>query len=277
MTDLNHKRLQAGFLYGFDSWAHLLRFCIATLFIFGLIIILAWVIISNVGSEQRLSIAFNPEGSTIISINKQPSKALVLLSAGQLWLNTGLKLKPGQRIRVTTSGRINLAIHRLVEAAVEDVRPRHGWVGPEGDQLKNEKPVDRLRKKLRIEPRVGYGCLLAYIKPEGEPDPGKDNPKPSGIQVIGSNSELTYRDNQEREGTLFLTVNEAVIQDDQESEQAYVTTQEALDETYGPGKIKVETLRRQWCNLVKDNYWDVWTDDNVGAFLVQISYEPSDE
>lgn len=71
--------------------------------------------------------------------------------------------------------------------------------------------------------------------------------------------------------------NEAVLQGDQESEQTYITTQEALDETYGPGKIKIDDLRRQWSNIVKDNYWDIWFDDNVGEFLVQINYEPSDE
>lgn len=239
-----------------------------------LIVLGIWLLVSNLGPGQRLSIAFNKEGSTIISENSEPSKALVLISAGQLWTNTGLRLNPNQHMTIGATGLVNLAIHRLVDAANEDVRPRHGWVGPEGDQQKNEKPLDRRRKSLRIDPRVGYGCLLAYVRPEGEPDPSKENPKPTGIQVVGRNGELTYLDLSGREGTLFLTVNESVIRDDAANQTAYVGTQQALDETYGPGKVTVKTLRKRWQRLVTDNYWEVWYDDNAGEFLVQISYEP---
>jgi len=273
MSEESHGRLRVGVLGGFESWAHLLRFCAAASFILALVALGTWVILSCVGPGQKLSISFNKEGSTIIFRGAEPSKALVLVSAGTLWLDTGLKLKSGQQVSVGATGLVNLSIHRLVEAADRDERPRHGWVGPDGDQQKNERPVDRLRKKLRIKPEEGFGCLLAYVRPDGESNPGKENPKPFGVQVVRRNGQITYNDPQGREGTLFLTVNEAVIQDTPECEVAYVTNQEALDETYGPGVLTVAQLKDRWRKLVKENYWEVWFDDNVGQFLVQISYD----
>lgn len=264
---------KTGVLGGFQSWAHLLRFCTAATFIVVLCALVAWVIVSRVGPGQKLSISFNKEGSTLIFIDEEPSKALVLVSAGTLWLDTGVKMKPGQKISISATGLVNLAIHRLVEAADKDEKPRHGWVGPDGDQQKNERPVERLRKRLRIEPKEGFGSLLAYVRAEGEPNPGKENPKPTGVQVVRRNGQITYEDRLGREGTLFLTVNEAVIQDTPETEAAYVTTQEALDETYGRNVMTVAQLRERWRQIVKENYWEVWFDDNVGQFLVQISYD----
>jgi hypothetical protein len=265
---------KVGFFTLFTNYADLCRFCLAVVFTLSLLVFAFWLVVSFIGPSQKFSIAFNKEGATIISVNNEPSKALVLVSASQLWTNTGLNLKPNQSISIGATGRVNLAIHRLIDAADKDVRPRHGWVGPDGDQLKNEKPLDRIRKPLRIEQRVGFGCLLAYIKPEGEPDAGKENPIPTGIQVIGRNGNLTYLDPKGRVGTLFLTVNEAVLKDDAEHQAGYIGTQEILDETFGPKKITVDMQKTRWKQIVKDNYWEVWFDDNVGEFLVQISYEP---
>jgi hypothetical protein len=262
-----------GVLGGFQSWAHLLRFCTAATFIVVLCALVVWAIVARIGPGQKLSISFNKEGSTLIFVDEEPSKALVLVSAGTLWQDTGIKVRPGQKLNIGATGLVNLAIHRLVEAADRDKKPRHGWVGPDGDQQKNEKPVDRIRKRLRIEPREGVGCLLAYVRAEGEPNPGKENPKPAGVQVVRRNGKITYEDNRGREGTLFLVVNEAVVQDTPEAEAAYVTTPEALDETYGKNVLTVRQLQERWGQLVKENYWELWFNDNVGQFLVQISYE----
>jgi len=277
MSDKQSETFLSSFLGGFNSYAHLLRFCIAVAFILGLVAFVTWIVVTNLPSAQRLAISFNDEGATIISIDNQPSKALVLLPASKLWTNTGLIIRPGQKISIAATGFVNLAIHRLVDAANNDDRPRHGWVGPEGaaeGDLRNERPVDRLRKPLRIEPKVGFGCLLAYIRPEGKPDPGRENPRPEGIHVFNKqSSELTYKDSEDRVGTLFLTVNDGILRDDRESEEAYVTNQDALDATYGKGKRTVQELRETWKKLVVQNYWDIWFDDNVGEFLVQLSYE----
>jgi hypothetical protein len=273
MSSNDKEAPKPGVLGGFQSWAHLLRFCTAATFIVTLCALVVWAIFALIGPGQKLSISFNKEGSTLIFIDEKPSKALVLVSASTLWLDTGIKMRPGQKLNIGATGLVNLAIHRLVEAADKDERPRHGWVGPDGDQQGNEKPVERLRKRLRIEPREGFGCLLAYVRAEGEPNPGKEHPKPDGVQVVRRNGKVSYEDSHGREGTLFLTVNEAVIQDTAAAEEAYLTTQQALDETYGKNILTVEQLRKRWQQLVTNNYWEVWFDDNVGQFLVQVSYE----
>jgi hypothetical protein len=268
---------RAGLVGGFESRSHLIRFCLAILFIAALAVLLVWFIGRVLTQGQELSVSFNKEGATIVFVGDRPSKALVLLSASQPWADTGLTVLPGQKISITASGLANLAIHRLVEAADKDERPRHGWAGPEGGEPKNEKAVDRFRRALRIEPRVAYGCLLAYVRPVGEPDPGKEFPRPPGIHVIGRNGELTYADSKSRMGTLFLTANDAVARDDPESERAYVTDQAALNATYGPGRVTVDNLRERWRRLRDANYWEVWFDDNVGEYLVQVDFTPRDD
>jgi hypothetical protein len=277
MDKNNEPQPRIGLLGGFSSYAHLLRFCIAATFVLGLVFLSVWLLLHCLKPGQGVSVSFNEEKTVVISINNQPSKALVLLSASHLWTNTGLKMRPNQKINIGATGRVNLAVHRLVDAAKEDVKPRHGWVDPDGDQFKNEKPLDLIRKPLLIEPQVVHGCLLAYVRPQGEPDPGKENPKPTGIQVVGRNNEIIYRDPSGREGTLFLTVNEGVPKDDAKSKAAYIANQEVLDETYGKNKVTVAMLRARWDYIVRENYWEVWYDDNVGEFLVQINYDNTDK
>jgi hypothetical protein len=268
---------RAGFLTGFISWGHLLRFCIAVTFVLGLLLLSIWLLLNCLKPGQGVSVSFNEEKTVVISINNQPSKALVLLSASHLWTNTGLKMRPNQKINIGATGRVNLAIHRLVDAAKEDSHLTHGWIDPDGEEIINEKPLEQFRKPLRIEPCMGYGCLLAYVQPQGQPPPGLENPKPKEIQVIGKNNDIIYLDPSGREGTLFLTVNDAVLKNDAESKTAYIANQKILDETYGVNKLTVATLLDRWNKIVRDNYWDVWFDDNVGDFLVQISYEKTDK
>ncbi len=209
----NMKAFREGLAGGFETYGHLVRFCTAVAFLSALAIFVAWLVVSHLPLGKRMTVSFNKEGATIISVDNQPSKAIVLVPANQIWTNTGLELNPGQRIRIAATGTACFAIHRLVQAADTDDRPRHGWVDPDGGELKNEKPVDRIRKPLRLEPRVGYGCLLAYVRPEGEPNPGKGFPRPSNIRVVGRNADLTYINSENRKGVLFFTMNEAPLAD----------------------------------------------------------------
>jgi hypothetical protein len=189
------------------------------------------------------------------------SKETVLLPANKLWLNTGLQIKPGQEVKITATGSINLAIHRLVEAAHTHKYPRWGWMEPEGGQPLNPAHQDLRIKQYLISPDNNYGVLLACITTD---DLGKSNPKPKNVSVIGRNASIKS----EKRGKLWLVVNDAVLNKD--AKNAYVQPQKDLDATYGVGKVTVKQREEEWKRIVDDGYFDAYFDDNAGAFLVQL-------
>src|SRR5512145_1048985 len=66
--------------------------------------------------SSKTDIVFQTEGVTVITRGNQPSKALVLLPANQLWFNTGLHIKANQKILLKASGKVHLAVQRLVQS-----------------------------------------------------------------------------------------------------------------------------------------------------------------
>lgn len=269
----------AGLLQGFSSWQHLSRFLIAVLITLFLLLIFAYLILHKLRSVP-VSIEFTSGGATVVKVKEKPSKALYLLAAGRLWANTGIELNPNQEVLITASGYINLAFHRLAESADIDRKPRHGWTGPEGGPLKKETGLDRRREALLIDPKIGYGTLLAYVRPRSTAPPGIRNPVPDGIQVVGKCQRI--RNRSKEPGELWLVVNEAVLSDTEKAHNAYVTDQAILNEAYGfkdsdgtIPKLTVEEMERRWEYIRAQSYWDVWWDDNIGEFLVQFDFSPT--
>jgi hypothetical protein len=263
----------SGIFAGFSSYSHLFRFCLAFTYIAVLVGIIIWIVTSKLSPKQQVKVDFK-EGSTLISFNNEPQKALVVVPASQLWMDSGLELKPGQKINVSASGAIHLSVHRLVDAAENSQPPRHVWTTPSGEDEKNLKCVDRERKPFLIKPDALYGTLLAYVKPNNQSAPNAQNPIPPDIQVIGQpNVQVVYASQESVPGKLFFTVNDIVIKKDPKYEKSYITDQACLDETYGKNVRTVQEMKQRWNQIIGSNYWTVWFDDNIGEFLVQISYD----
>ncbi len=273
----------AGLMAGFSSWGHACRFvaaiAILSAILCALLLLSGNKVISIIGNQDSVEVTFSSKGATIVSLRGQPRKALFSLPSGVLWADTGIKVKPGQKIVITASGRVNLALHRLVEAADKDKKPRHGWVGPGGGAMPNPTRIDEDRAPLKIHSREEFGVLLAYIRPSGGDTPGKktsvrlENLWPDEARVIGLRNDITFDSKHSQDGTLFLTVNEAVLANDQKSQDAYVSTQEKLNEAYGEGKITVKTMLERWESIVDNKYWNVWFDDNFGSYLIQVEFD----
>lgn len=92
--------------------------------------------------DDQLRVNFTDQGTTVLLARGEPAKAFLLVSASNVWQNTGLRIKPGEVLSVTASGEVNLGIHLLVHAADSAVRPRHQWTGPNGAQERDERGVD---------------------------------------------------------------------------------------------------------------------------------------
>lgn len=277
-----------GLLSGFASWTHCIRFC-AVIILFALLLVGTGIAITNYFvSQNEWRVSVNPEGTTVISVAGKRKQAVRLISGNQVWINTGVPVKPGQKININASGKINLGIHRLVDGAIHDKQPRLPWIGPEGDpNFGKGKAVDKKRADLRISDNAFYGGLLAYVHPVGKcKRPSLENFKPScgeiwAVKGADHRNTFEYSDTNSVEGELYFTVNETVLQAGSEYENAYVLTlaeaQEAYGETHKPkeiAKIPGDTEKR-WKYIKDREYWDVWFDDNVGQFLVQINLDVS--
>ena len=258
----------------------------------GLLLIAALILTAFRGGVYTLSgtpiadsvkVEFPVPGTTLIKVNDQPHKASYLLAASDLWADTGLILQPHQSIAIVASGRANLAFHCLVAAARNDVFPCHGWVGPAGGSGQGATGKESCRARLRIVPKAGYGALLAYLHKKGDPPPGKENSRPSPINVIGESGSITNDSDVPR--SLWLVINDAVLfPNDEASKLAYLEVENMADTKINrrPSKFKSYdkdvpeswTILEHWRYIETHQYWNVWFDDNVGFYQIQIDYQP---
>jgi hypothetical protein len=215
-------------------------------------------------NRADIDITFNKEGATLVTRGSKIQKAIILLPASKIWLNTGLQFSSGQSATITASGAVNLSIHRLVEAAQDHKRPRLGWLGPEGGSHPYPTDLDNARSKYLILPDpANYGTVLACIVPENERSPGKEYPRPNGVIQIGKCGNIKAKVN----GTLWLTVNDVVLDD--KSRDAYVPPQSVLDEAYRK-KVTVAQKAMEWKDIQNRRYFEAFFDDNIGEFLIQV-------
>lgn len=253
-------------LSGFDSSAHLLRFCLglAVIGLFAFVLIISTV--KAIKTESGISIEARANAIVLtIDPSKSERTGIALIPANQLWVDTGIILNADEEAHITATGSVNLSIHRTIEAAIKDKKTRLSWVGPDGGEQEPKFAIDNLRLPLRLMEKAGYGCLLGYIKPVAEPMPDKDNPKPSGIFKIGKNLEHISGS-----GSICLTVNDIVLKDDEASKRIYIADPSIINEAYDDQET-VKTLTDKWNKIIEQKYFDIWYDDNAGSFLVQIS------
>lgn len=217
----------------------------------------------------KLYVYFVPEVFPHASSGENLGLRYVLVPASKLWVNSGIIIKPGQKVTMRASGYVNLAIHRLVSSAEVDVLPPYGWSDPNGIMIDRNRPLYQRRKELLIEKRALQGQLLYIAVRDSEVSPSENNPRPERIRILKSGDYYT-NESKVRE-TLYFTVNEKLVEDSQKAKLAFVgKNQKEVDDTYGPGVITQEELEAQFNNIVKKRYWTVWFDDNIGQFLIEI-------
>jgi hypothetical protein len=250
----------------------LLRKLIDAKLLFSLLALLV-ALYAFVFHRADVEISFNEKGATIITRGSQVRKAIVLLPANKPWLNTGIDVVKGQKVTLTASGSVNLAIHRLVNSAQTHERPRLGWLGPDGAPQPYPDDLDNARNPYLIAPNLNYGTVLACVAPEvAELRPGITNPRPPGVRLIGRGGSFTA----ESDGKLWIVVNDVIL--NEKSENAYVAKQGVLDKVYGTdevtgrSKVTEEQKKKEWDTIKGVEYYDAFFDDNAGEFLIQIDF-----
>jgi hypothetical protein len=217
--------------------------------------------------RSNLEISIKDGSPTVLLKGRDPTSVVVLLPASKLWLDTGLVVKQNQEVKISASGFIHPAIHRLVDSAKihKPLVTSSQWLDPQGDTGRS-RPIDELRKPYMIAD-APHGCLIAGIMRGDQGLLTKDHKKPDEIFVIGRGATIRSHIG----GQLWLVVNETVL--NAQAEGVYVATQKILNESYPPaGSVTVAQKRQQWEEIKKYRYFEAFFDDNVGEFLVQIQF-----
>ncbi len=242
-----------------SSWTYLLRaITIIEFFLLVIIALLRYFFYLVESSQSQFKINFTKNGATILVSPNEQFKALFILPGSSRWTNTGIVLQPQEKFRIRASGKVHLAFHRLAESALDDTRPGFGWIEPTGEPWVNLSQSDALRRKLLILPDANIGALLGYLHAAGTPEPSIHNSKPEGIIVIGE--ETVVVNNSQQEVELWLVLNETILDpnDLERSKKGYINPEKRI------------FWEKRWEYIVRDNYWDLWWDDNIGHYLVQI-------
>lgn len=267
---------------GFQSWNHWSRFATLTVIIVACIAAATWISIEQL-HESEVDVEFKGH-SVLFHQRRQDSKAVLLLPSNQLWYDTNLDVEPDEEVQINASGSVNLAIHRVVEAANAKETPRHPWVRPDGSSVGpplRSANVDENRRKLLLSPEAPYGAVLACFVIRDEKAPGVQNLRPQGVKIVKEGATL-LQDRASR-ARLWLTVNDEVIDPSNlpSSRQAFVST---VDEIMKRHKEmfwfqaylhKCELARRFDEEIVPEGVWDINYQDNVGEYLVQIAIPSS--
>jgi hypothetical protein len=229
-----------------------------------------------------------------ISIKKgNTQNALFLLSpnggdANTPWVETGIEVKKGDVIKITASGRVHTSITRLVAATRTPEVDEQSWTSPEGLKLTDNPNFPPAFDKQKLLPDkngafYGFGMLLAAVRDS------KQQVKEDDIEPIGENGELKAN----IDGKLVLTVNDIWL--DKEDKDTYalpfnenfkyyqqLAHYQAAFKGEDFDSWSKETERKKaeeqyqkrfksWGAIDDNDNWNVWYDNNIGAFSVSIT------
>ena len=251
-----------------SSYARLVR---AIIFFFFLVLIigaLVMLIISSLFQGGDLSVEMNKEGRILYKYShfrksEDKSYTTFMLPSNELWYDTGIDLDADQQIKIVISGRIHLAVHKLVDAADKDEKSAVNWNGPEGSVWGNlGENIEQLKSKKSLLVSQGdiIGNTLLYLCPINNignfrQDFVKNRKAYIGKFPVVINNQQ-YINNTGNKVRLFLTVNDILLD----------FSKDGLDRS----KIAYTRLHRphNFDEIWKANFYDVWFADNVGCFLV---------
>lgn len=227
------------------------------------ILILAAIILSLFIESKTEKIRITETGAIIIEMHSNRETASFLLSSNgggscTPWINTGIRLSKGDRIKFKYSGKINIGMHKMINAAIEDtILPPLPWSSAEGidadicEPKRDIRYFEKLRKKCLLRTNLPQGRLIGTLsstsRPEHRPNTVIDVPKfTSDFYTVAES------------GTLWLTINEPWL--DNESLM-----------NLSPKLLGMDDAE---FNFIKaNNYSNVWYDDNSGFFNVTIEID----
>jgi hypothetical protein len=225
-----------------------------------IMIVGALCIVVNIFSKKATSIEVKASGALVIQLDNNLRTASYLLSANgnddrSPWVDTNIDLKEGDKITFHVSGKVCMAMHRMMDAADSNtIMPPLPWCGPEGFDLNsvaNSRPAEVKRKNYLICPEFNQGQVLGIIT-------NKENGilRPDSLNVIDVNKYTDeYYEVKRNNGHLWLLVNEVFLDD-------------KLLNSIEPEDLAIDSTEFNF--IKKNHYSNVWYDDNCGFFSINM-------
>lgn len=260
----NTKRSDGALEFIIGSWGNIAK----SLLFFACIVVISAVVgvqsYNYIMKNSGVDVEFTSSGGIIFHSRNNIKSATIMVPASQGWMDTKFVLKPNETIKFNASGRVHLAISHLIDFSRKEEKPDIGWVGPNGSayQPDAENDEEELRRMLLVDPDAPIGKLLALLRKPDEPSPGIENARPGEIFKVGEDGTVT--NDSKEDATLWLTVNDMYLNDTKDAQEAYI------------GSVKDEKKQKErleaWQRIKKQKYWNLWFEDNIGQFLVKITF-----
>lgn len=208
------------------------------------------------------------------------------------WVRTGIQVKKGDKIIITASGRVHTSVKRVIAETIRPEVNERVWIDPGGLARSLSTTYFPGQKRFKLLPDKdgayhGLGMLLAAVQDSTKQIP-KEKIKP--FDKEHERIEFTAENN----GDLVLTVNDIWLSDDMKD--AYVPTLDKdnfqhylqlaqydaafKDEDFNSWSKETERQKvneqyqkrlNGWDTIVHNDNWNIWYDDNFGAFSVSIT------
>ncbi|MCD9188951.1 MAG: hypothetical protein LUM44_21215 [Pyrinomonadaceae bacterium] len=203
----------------------------------------------------------NTGGGVIYKIGNEEHLTFLLSAAAPWDSPKGFKVEKGDKLKIQASGRVNLAVHHLVDAAINDTYPPLLWSDPDGMPIDKLNDKDKLRLGGLLVANQPYGALVVGFSPDLNTKPSSEN-----IKLVGKNWEGTV----EVSGVLWFAVNDIYLdlktfESNPDKDKEFQKMYEATD------KSGTRTSKRSWEEIRSDKYWNLWFDDNIGDFMITVT------
>jgi hypothetical protein len=258
-----------------QSYSHLFRTVIFFVLIFSFLLVALVIFFKSISETGELKAEFNKDGrllfelkkSNLFSQDEKKSFASFLLPSNVVWFDTGLELDPDQQCNFKVTGSIHLAIHTVVKSADNDEKNAIPWTNAKGNKFVNIGDQNlqlKAKKQLLLKPGETIGNVLGYYIPVEETKQFKE-------YFVQHRDELTTK--------IFEVNEEKFIQNDTKTKvRIYLSVNDILL-NFDSASIKTSELAylgndkkwlNKWLQISGSNYDNLYFDDNIGNFLVQV-------
>lgn len=212
-------------------------------------------------------------------------------------METGIEIKKGDQIKITASGRVNTSVKRVVAETLRPEVDERTWVSPRGIDPSLNKTYFPSLDKYKLLPNeenvpdgkyYGFGMLLAKVR--------DSTAQTNGIvpfMPLSQNDDF-IEFTAKNDGELVLTVNDIwlsgdlknayipPLNDDNRKHYLQLAEFDAAFQGENFSSWSEETKRQKeeaqyqkrfksWDSIFDNNNWNIWYDDNIGAFSVSIT------
>lgn len=253
------------------SKSGILRFAFSFCFVITAIVLIVcglFLFAKSINPEKPTHV--NDQGAVVFNLN-QKEVYLWLFNTSHLFSNSGIRVRKGDRIKITCSGKYQSSINHLVKAAQSDNKPIYHWLDKNGAENK---------ASTSILPSESFASVLVGVFPEGtnpmrEPSvAGESYLYEENLRNVSLVTKFSSKTRVKKNGVLYFVVNDIPMND------RYFDADKGLGEqsiTEGNEKLKrhdpelsTDRYESLETNYKKSHYNTPFFDDNLGEYLVVV-------